>query len=110
MQFNKDKCEVLGTIPGTRTGWRPPACSSAGRNLGVLADTQVTLRQQPALVPRRQMVSWAGKALPVKGGDTSPLLSTGEATLAELGSVLGPPLPERHGQTGESPRQGCGND
>jgi len=57
-------------------------------------------------VPLRQerlMVPWAALGGQVKGGDLSPLLSTGGAPSGVLCPVLGSSVQERHAHTAESP-------
>lgn len=58
----------------------------------------------------RKGSSALGKALPAgqrsPGGHTSPSLSTGEATSEVLWPVLGPPVKQKYGHTGESPAKG----
>jgi len=59
------------------------------------------------------MVSWAafGKVLQqIKGGDPSPVFSTGEATLGVLCPVLGSSVQVRCGHTGESPEEAHKDD
>ncbi|KAK4825052.1 hypothetical protein QYF61_023056 [Mycteria americana] len=94
-QLNKEKCEVLGTAPGTRTGWRPPARCFAGKNLGVLVDTGLTMSQQRALAQRTRMASGPHEAKRCRSREG----------ILPLCGVLGPVLgsPARRGQTGESP-------
>lgn len=60
-------------------------------------------QQHPAL-------HWEEHRQQVKGGDPSPLLSTGEATSGVLLPVPRSPVHERHGATGESPAKGLEDD
>ncbi|KAK4832042.1 hypothetical protein QYF61_020557 [Mycteria americana] len=88
MKFNKEKCKVL----------------HLGRN---------NPRHQYMLGASQLESSLAEKDLgnpehcqQVKGGDPSPLLTTGEATPGVLCPVLASSVQERHGATRESPMKG----
>ena len=45
----------------------------------------------------------------VKGGDSAPLLSSGESLPGVLRPALEPPAQERHGPVGEGPEEDCKN-
>lgn len=46
----------------------------------------------------------------MKGGDSSPLLTTGEATSGVLRPVMGSPVKRKYRFTGVSPEQGYKDD
>ncbi|KAJ7404469.1 hypothetical protein WISP_145228 [Willisornis vidua] len=73
--------------------------SFAGKDLGALVDTKLNMMQQ-----------FAKKAKRDKGGDSSPLFSTGEAIPGVLESVPGSLVQQRHGHNGECSAMGHKDD
>lgn len=72
-------------------------CSFAEKNLGILVDIRLSVRQQCALVHRRHMpgLHYEMFCQQVKGSDAFPLLSTGtEAIPVGLCRVLSSPVRE----------------
>ena len=118
MKFIEGKCQDLrwGRInPDTNTHQRLTDRKAAGKQL-CREGPQGTGRQQadhePVMCPcgkgsqQNPGLCQKGGQKQVKGGDPSPLFSTGEATSGVLCPSLGSSVQERHGATGASPAQG----
>ncbi|GAB0183888.1 mitochondrial enolase superfamily member 1 [Grus japonensis] len=89
--------------------------SAVEKDLGVLVDNKVSMSQQCALVAKKTNVilgcikkSVASRS--TEGAYPHPLLCPGEATSGIWCPVLGSPIQERQGTTGESPAEGYKDD
>ena len=85
--------------------------SSAGKDLGVLVDSRLTMSQQCALVAQKAngTLSCTAQSVVTRAGRWfCPLLCTGRGgTAAALCPVWGSPVAGRLGTAGESPAEGA---
>ncbi|GAB0190296.1 mitochondrial enolase superfamily member 1 [Grus japonensis] len=120
MKFNKGKCRVPhlkrnNPMHQYRLGVDLLGSSSAEKDLGVLVDNKLSMSQQCALVAKKANGIYPGaheeeRGQQVEGGYPPPLLCPGEATSGILCPVLGSPVPDRQGTTGDSPEEGYKDD
>jgi len=110
MRFNKGKCRVLhlgrnNPMHQYRLGTDLMQSSSAERDLGVLVDEKLTMSQQCALAAKKAngILRCIKKTVANRSSEVLLRLS---APSGVLSPVLGSPLQERRGTTGESPAEG----
>ena len=119
MRFNKAKGKVLHLGRGNhwhqdRLGHERIESSPAEEDLGILVDEKLHMSQQGALN------SPEGQPYPgllqkkhgqqVEGGDSAPLLCSGETLSGVLRPALESSAQERHGPVGAGPEEGHKND
>ncbi|GAB0181400.1 mitochondrial enolase superfamily member 1 [Grus japonensis] len=119
MKFNEGKCRVLHLGRNNpkhqyRLGADLLRSSSVEKDLGVLVGNKLSMSQQCALVAKKAKwypgVHSEEHGQQVEGGYPPPLLCPGEATSGILCPVLGSPVQERQGTTGESSVEGYKDD
>ncbi|GAB0182325.1 mitochondrial enolase superfamily member 1 [Grus japonensis] len=108
MKFNKGKCRVLH--PGRNNPKQPGVDllgSSAAEDVGILVDNKLSMSQQCALMAKKVNGVLGCIKTTMTSRSREVILSPGEATSGTLCPVLGCPVQERQGTTGESPTEGC---
>jgi len=118
MKFNKAKCKVLNVGQGSpkhkdRLGGEWIESSPEEKDLGVLVEEKLNMTWQYVLSPEGQPypgLHQDKRGQQVEGGDSAPLLYSGENPLGVLCPALEPSAQERHGPVGAGPEEGHKND
>jgi len=113
MKFNKAKCKVLYLSRGDprhqyRLGYERIESSPAEKDLRVPGDEKLDMSQQYALAAQKTIrtpgcipTAWAQG----EGGDSAPLLRSGETPLGVLRPALEPSAQDRPGAVGAGPEE-----
>jgi len=114
IRFNKAKCKVLHMVRGNpkhkyRLGGEWTERSPEEKDLGVLVDEKLNMSHQCALAAQKanRMPGCIKKnsGQPVEGGDSAPLLHSGETPLGVLCPALESSAQDRHGPVGVGPEE-----
>jgi len=111
MRFSKAKCKVLHLGQGNpqyqyRLGDEGVESNPAEKDLGVLVDEKLDMSHQCALAAQKAKEHGQQG----EGGDSAPLLRSGETPPGVLCPALESPAQEAHGAVGAGPDEGHKDD
>jgi len=116
MKFNKAKCKVLHMGQGNpkhryRLGGEWIESSPEEKDLGLLVDEKLNTTQQRVLTTQKaNRIHQKKSGQQVEGGDSAPLLCSGQTPPGVLRPALEPSAQDRHGPVGAGPEEGQKTD